>query len=138
MELLRELGLIAAIACGVGSVIGSGIFKKPGLMASQLDSPLLMLLVWVVAGVMTLFGTLTIAEISGMFRRPGGQYIYFNKSYGQFVGYLYGWAVFVVIQTGSIASIAYVFSDSLGYFVKLPRLARPGSRWPCTSPASGP
>lgn len=122
LELSRELGLVAAIACGVGSIIGSGIFKKPALMASQLSSPQLLILVWVVAGVMTLFGALSIAEISSMFSQAGGQYIYFNKGYNNFVGYLYGWAVFVVIQTGSIASIAYVFSDSLGYFFKFPRL----------------
>ncbi len=123
LELSRELGLIAAIACGVGSIIGSGIFKKPAFMASQLGSPQLLILVWVVAGIMTLFGALSIAEISGMFQDPGGQYIYFNKGFNNFVGYLYGWAVFIVIQTGSIAAIAYVFSDSMGYFVKFPRLA---------------
>ncbi|MCX6558395.1 MAG: amino acid permease [Candidatus Aminicenantes bacterium] len=126
VELLREIGLVAAVAFAIGSVIGSGIFKKPGLMASQLESPLLLLLVWVVAGVMTLFGVLSIAEISGMFPAAGGQYVYFNKSYGDFAGYLYGWAVFIVIQTGSIASIAYVFSDSLGYFFRFPRL---GPAW---------
>jgi len=126
VELLREIGLIAAVAFAIGSVIGSGIFKKPGLMASQLESPLLLLAVWVVAGVMTLFGTLSLAEISGMFPQAGGQYIFFNKSYGEFAGYLYGWAVFIVIQTGSIASIAYVFSDSLGYFFTFPRL---GPAW---------
>jgi len=123
LELSRELGLIAAIAGGVGSIIGSGIFKKPALMASQLGSPQLLIIVWVVAGVMTLFGALSIAEISGMFQDPGGQYIYFNKGLSRFVGYLYGWAVFVVIQTGSIAAISYVFSDSLAYFVKFPQLS---------------
>lgn len=121
-DLMRQIGLITAIACGVGSVIGSGIFKKPGVMASQLGSPELLLLVWVVAGIMTLFGALSIAEISGMFPEAGGQYIYFNKSYNRFIGYLYGWSVFIVIQTGSIASIAYVFSDSLGYFFTFPRM----------------
>jgi APA family basic amino acid/polyamine antiporter len=136
-ELSRELGLIAAIACGVGSMIGSGIFKKPGLMAAQLGSPELLVLVWVVAGVMTLFGALSIAEISGMFRDPGGQYIYFNKGYNRFVGYLYGWAVFVVIQTGSIASIAYVFSDSLNYFVPLPRLPETWEQWSIPIPFIG-
>jgi APA family basic amino acid/polyamine antiporter len=123
LELAREMGLIAAVAAGVGSIIGSGIFKKPALMASQLGSPELLILVWVVAGIMTLFGALSIAEISGMFQDPGGQYVYFNKGYNRFVGYLYGWAVFIVTQTGSLAAIAYVFSDSLGYFVKFPRLS---------------
>ena len=126
VELLRQIGLTAAVAFAVGSVIGSGIFRKPGLMASQLGSPALLVLVWVVAGIMTLFGALSIAEIAGMFHEAGGQYVYFNKCYNSFVGYLYGWAVFVVIQTGSIASIAYVFSDSLGYFFRFPRL---GPAW---------
>jgi len=123
LELSRELGLVAAVACGVGSIIGSGIFKKPALMASQLGSPQLLILVWVVAGIMTLFGALSIAEVSGMFQDPGGQYIYFNKGFNRFVGYLYGWAVFIVIQTGSIAAIAYIFSESLGQFVKFPSLS---------------
>ncbi|MCX5645934.1 MAG: amino acid permease [Phycisphaerae bacterium] len=121
--------MITAIACGVGSVIGSGIFKKPGLMATQLGSPGLLILVWIVAGFTTLFGALSIAEISGMFRDPGGQYVYFNKGYNRFVGYLYGWATFIVIQTGSIASIAYVFADSLGYFVAFPRLPAAWEQW---------
>jgi APA family basic amino acid/polyamine antiporter len=136
-ELSRELGLITAIACGVGSMIGSGIFKKPGLMAAQLGSPELLIVVWVIAGVVTLFGALSIAEISGMFRDPGGQYVYFNKGFNRFVGYLYGWAAFVVIQAGSIASIAYVFADSLGYFVALPRLPAAWEQWAIPVPGVG-
>jgi APA family basic amino acid/polyamine antiporter len=136
-ELSRELGLITAIACGVGSVIGSGIFKKPGLMAAQLGSPKLLILVWIVAGFTTLFGALSIAEISGMFRDPGGQYLYFNKGFNRFVGYLYGWAAFIVIQTGSIASIAYVFADSLGYFVAFPRLPTAWEQWSIPIPLIG-
>ena len=136
-ELSRELGLIAAIACGVGSIIASGIFKKPGLMATQLGSPELLIIVWVVAGIITLLGALTIAEISGMFRDPGGQYVYFNKGFNRFVGYLYGWAAFVVIQAGSIASIAYVFSDSLGYFVSFPRLPEAWEQWSIRIPCIG-
>jgi len=136
-ELSRELGLIAAIACGVGSVIASGIFKKPGLMASQLGSPTLLIVVWVVAGGMTLLGALSIAEISGMFRDPGGQYVYFNKGFNSFVGYLYGWATFIVIQSGSIASIAYVFSESLGHFVTFPRLPAAWEQWSIHIPCVG-
>jgi basic amino acid/polyamine antiporter, APA family len=120
-ELLRRLGLITAISYAMGSMIGSGIFKKPGIMAVQLGSPELLVLVWIITGVMTLFGALSIAEIAGMIHEPGGQYIFFNKSYNRFMGYLYGWAVFIVIQTGSIASMAYVFSDSFSYFIQLPR-----------------
>jgi len=122
-DLVRQIGIITAIACTVGAIIGSGIFKKPGLMASQLGSPGLLILVWVVAGLMTLFGTLSLSEVSSLFPEAGGQYIYFNKSYNHFIGFLYGWAVFAIIQTGSIASIAYVFSDALGSFIHFPRLS---------------
>ena len=72
-----------------------------------------------------------------MFRDPGGQYVYFNKGYNRFVGYLYGWATFVVIQTGSIASIAYVFADSLGYFVPFPRLPAAWEQWSIPIPCIG-
>lgn len=123
LDLLPQIGMLTAIAYGVGSVIGSGIFKKPGIMAAQLGSPFLLLLVWVVTGLMTLFGALSIAEIAGIFPRAGGLYAYFNECYNRLTGYLYGWAVFIVIQTGSIASIAYVFSDSLGYFFNYFRLS---------------
>ncbi len=122
VELLRQLGLVTAISCTIGSMIGSGIFKKPGIMATQLGSPELLVLVWVAAGIITLFGAVSIAEVSGMFPEAGGLYVYFNHSYNRFVGFLYGWAIFAVIQTGSHASIAYVFSDSLGYFTRYPRL----------------
>jgi APA family basic amino acid/polyamine antiporter len=123
LDLLPQIGMLTAIAYGVGSVIGSGIFKKPGLMAAQLGSPFLLILVWIVTGLMTLFGALSVAEIAGMFPRAGGLYAYFNQCYNRLTGYLYGWAVFIVIQTGSIASIAYVFSDSLGYFFNYFRLS---------------
>lgn len=92
-------------------------------MASQLGSPELLLGVWVIAGVITLFGALTNAEIAGMIAETGGQYIFFQKMYGNFVAYLYGWAVFAVIQTGSIASITYVFSQYFQYFYTLPHFS---------------
>lgn len=120
--LIPQLGLYTTIAIVVGAVIGSGIFKKPALMAEQLGSPELMLAVWVVAGIVTLFGALTNAEIAGMITATGGQYVFFDKMYGKFVAYLYGWAIFAVIQTGSIASITYVFAEYTEYFFVLPRL----------------
>jgi APA family basic amino acid/polyamine antiporter len=110
------LGFTTAVMLVVGSVIGSGIFKKPALMAGQLESGELLILVWVIAGVMTMFGALTNAEIASIITTPGGQYIYFNKIYNKFVGYVYGWSVFSVYQTGSIAAIAYIFADYFGYF----------------------
>lgn len=121
--LIPTLGLFTTVSIIVGSVIGSGIFMKPALMASQLGSPQLLLLVWVGAGLLTLIGALTNAEIASMITATGGQYIFFKKMYGNFTAYLYGWAIFSVIQTGSIASIAYVFSTYMEYFFRLPRFA---------------
>lgn len=121
-ELVRGLTLTAAVMIAAGSMIGSGIFRKPATMAGQLMSPELLLIVWLVAGIVTFIGALCNAEISGMIDATGGQYIYFEKMYGNFTSYLYGWSVFSVIQTGSQAAIAYVFGEYLGYFIKFPQL----------------
>ncbi|MDB6123789.1 MAG: amino acid permease [Pedosphaera sp.] len=107
----------------VGGVIGSGIFRKAGVMAGQVGSPELLLGVWLLAGIITLFGALTNAEIAGMIPETGGQYVYFDRMFGPFVAYLYGWAVFAVIQTGSIAAVAYVFAEYATQFVKLPEFS---------------
>lgn len=109
--LLSSLGFYTTLAIVVGAVIGSGIFKKPAAMAEVTDSPEFMLIMWVVAGVLTLFGALTNAEVASMIPETGGQYVYFEKMYGKFVAFLYGWSLIAVIQTGSIASIAYVFGE---------------------------
>jgi APA family basic amino acid/polyamine antiporter len=109
--LLPTLGLYTTLAIVVGAVIGSGIFKKPAAMAEVTGSPELMILIWVLAGVLTLFGALSNAEVASMIPETGGQYIYFEKMYGKFVAYMYGWALLAVIQTGSIASISYVFGE---------------------------
>lgn len=122
-KLKSELGLFTTIAIVIGAVIGSGIFKKPSLMANQVGSAEILILIWIIAGIITLFGALTNAEVAGLIPETGGQYIYFEKMYGEFVAFLYGWAIFIVIQTGSIASISYVFSDYFQYFIKLPRFS---------------
>lgn len=113
----------------IGGVIGSGIFRKPGVMAWQLGSPEILLLVWVLAGVITLFGALTNAEIAGLIPETGGQYVYFERMYGPFFAFLYGWAVFAVIQTGSIAAVAYVFAEYATQFVKLPEFSADVAAW---------
>lgn len=119
-KLKSELGLATTILFVIGAVIGSGIFKKPALMAGEVGSPEIMLGIWVIAGVITLFGALTNAEVAGMISETGGQYIFFQRIYGEFTAFLYGWAIFIVIQTGSIASISYVFGEYSQVFVKLP------------------
>lgn len=121
----------------VGGVIGSGIFRKPGVMAGQLGSPTLLLAVWVLAGVITLFGALTNAEISGLLPETGGQYVFFEKMYGGFFAYLYGWAVFAVIQTGSIAALAYVFAEYSTQFVHLPEAGTAVAAWSIHVPLIG-
>ena len=121
-ELIRGLTLTASIMIVAGSMIGSGIFRKPATMAEQLMSPELLLIVWLVAGIVTFIGALCNAEIAGMIDDTGGQYVYFQKMYGNFISYLYGWSIFAVIQTGSQAAIAYVFGEYLNYFIKFPQL----------------
>src|SRR6185295_12212889 len=122
-NLLPALGIFTTVMMVVGGVIGSGIFRKPGVMAEQLGSPELLLGVWVLAGVITLFGALTNAEISSFIPVTGGQYVFFERMYGPFAAYIYGWAVFAVIQTGSIAALAYVFAEFFTRLVPLPELS---------------
>jgi APA family basic amino acid/polyamine antiporter len=123
-ELVRGLSLTATIMIVAGSMIGSGIFRKPSSMAQQLGSPELLIIIWIAAGLITFIGALINAEVSGMIDATGGQYVYFRKMYGDFTAYLYGWSILAVIQTGSQAAIAYVFAEYLGYFIKYPQLSK--------------
>ncbi|MFZ4057886.1 MAG: amino acid permease, partial [Ferruginibacter sp.] len=119
--LTRKIGLWTTVSIVAGSVIGSSIFMKPAVMAAQLQSPLLLLLVWIFAGVISMIGASVNTEIGTMIPQTGGQYIFFEKMYGRFFAYLYGWASFAVINTASVAAIAYIFAQYLGYFITLPR-----------------
>ncbi len=122
-DLKRTLGLSTALSVVIGGVIGSGIFMKPALMAAQLGSPVLLLSVWVVAGIITLFGALSNAEVAAMFPETGGQYVFFEKMYGSGFAFLYGWAAFAVFNTAGNASIAYICAQYTDYFVTLPRFS---------------
>jgi APA family basic amino acid/polyamine antiporter len=122
-QLERKLGLWVSVSIVVGSVIGSSIFMKPATMAGQLGSPLLLLLVWLIAGAVSLFGGMINAEVGCLMPETGGQYIYFKHMYGDFFAYLYGWACFVVVNTASISGIAFVFADYVGYFVRFPHFS---------------
>ena len=121
--LVPSLGPFITTFFVVGAVIGSGIFRKSGVMAGQLGSAQLLMGVWVLAGLITLLGALINAEIAGMIPETGGQYVYFDRMYGPFAAHLYGWAVFAVIQTGSIASLAMVFAEHAAHFIALPELS---------------
>ncbi len=120
-KLVPSLGLWTCVSLVAGGVIGSGIFMKPAVMASQLGSPELLLLVWVGAGIITLFGALSNCEIAAMMPETGGQFIFFKAMYGDFFAFLYGWAAFAVFNTAGNASIAYVLGTYIEYFIALPR-----------------
>src|SRR5258705_8588576 len=102
-NLVASLGLFTTVLLVIGGVIGSGIFRKPGIMAGQLGSPELLLGVWLLAGIITLFGALTNAEIASLIPETGRQYIYFDRMYGPFAAFLYACAAFAGMQIGSIA-----------------------------------
>ncbi|HEX5219424.1 MAG TPA: amino acid permease [Verrucomicrobiae bacterium] len=127
--LLPTLGLFSTVMLVVGGVIGSGIFKKSSVMAAQLGSPELLLFVWILAGVITLLGALTNAEIASFIPETGGQYVYFERMYGPFFAFLYGWALFAIIQCGSIAAVAYVFAEYSTQFVVLPEFSEAIATW---------
>jgi basic amino acid/polyamine antiporter, APA family len=121
-KLVRMLTVGTATLLIISSVIGSGIYKKAAPMADALQSPSLVLLCWVLAGIFTIFGALSNAEVSGMLADSGGEYVYLRHIYGRFMAFLYGWSVFTVIKSASIASIGYVFSQSFDTIVHLPQL----------------
>ncbi len=100
--LIPSLGMFTTTAIVVGGVIGSGIFRKPGVMAAELGSPEVLLGVWILAGVITLFGALTNAEISSFITETGGQYVFYERMYGPFVAFIYGWAVFQSFKPGRL------------------------------------
>ncbi len=118
-ELPRQLTLLDSTMINVGSMIGSGIFIVPSVIALYLHSTSLVALVWVAGGIVSLFGALSVAELGAMMPKAGGQYVYLREAYGPLWGFLYGWASFAVIMTASISAVAVGFATYLGYFVPL-------------------
>lgn len=121
--LSRSINLFTASILVVSLIVGSGIFKKTAPMAAELMSPALVLAAWITAGIITLLGTLTVAELAGMLADSGGPIIYLKKAYGNIWGWLYGWSCFTVIQTAAIAGVAYVFAESVNAFYSIPEIA---------------
>src|ERR1044072_2024140 len=100
-----------------GSMIGSGIFIVSSIIARQVGSPGWLLVVWVVTGVLTLMAALSYGELAAMMPKAGGQYVYLREAFSPLWGFLYGWTLFLVIQTGTIAAVAVAFSRFLGVLV---------------------
>jgi len=115
--LKKALGLPSAIAMVMGSMIGSGIFIVPADIARGVNSPALFILAWVVTGFLTIVGALSYGELAAMMPKAGGQYIFLRESLGPIWGFLYGWALFLVIQTGTIAAVAVAFGKFLGVWI---------------------
>jgi APA family basic amino acid/polyamine antiporter len=121
MEVLKpKIGLKVATFLVVSVIIGSGVFKKIAPMAHELGSPLLVILCWVLAGIISLAGALSTAEMVSMFPNSGGEYFYFQKIYGRFFSFIYGWSSFTIIKTAAIAALAYIFSQSLNSLFPFP------------------
>ena len=109
-QFVKAISRVDATALVVGSMIGSGIFIVSADIARQVDSAGLLLLVWTATGLLTLMGALSYGELAAMFPKAGGQYVYLREAVSPLFGYLYGWTLFMVIQTGTIAAVAVAFA----------------------------
>ncbi len=112
----QSLGLLDATMIVAGSMIGSGIFIVSADITRNVGSAGWLIFVWLITGFMTLTAALSYGELSGMFPKAGGQYVYLKEAYNPLVGFLYGWSFFAVIQTGTIAAVAVAFSKFAGHF----------------------
>lgn len=110
----KSLGLIDSVSLVTGSMIGSGIFIVSADIARNLGAPGWLLVVWLITGLMTVFAALSYGELASLFPKAGGQYIYLREAYNPLAGFLYGWTLFTVIQTGTIAAVAMAFAKYAG------------------------
>src|SRR5467141_2149645 len=115
-EFVRAISRLDATALVVGSMIGSGIFIVSADILRQVHAPAVLLIVWALSGVVTLMGALAYGELAAMFPRAGGQYVYLREGISPLFGYLYGWTLFLVIQTGTIAAVAVAFARFTAVF----------------------
>jgi basic amino acid/polyamine antiporter, APA family len=116
-ELVKGLGLFDSTMIVVGSMIGSGIFIVSADISNQVQSPGLLIMVWVMSGVMTLIGALSYGELAAAMPHAGGQYVFLRESFGRLWGFLYGWTMLLVVQTATIAAVAIAFAKFTGVFL---------------------
>jgi APA family basic amino acid/polyamine antiporter len=107
----RVLGFIDIIGIIVGGVIGSGIFIVPANIAKDVVSPIWLMAVWIFGGLLAFFGALTLSELSAMYPHAGGMYVYLREAYGSLIAFLFGWTLFLVIDSGTVATLAVAFSS---------------------------
>ncbi|WP_316813234.1 APC family permease [Pedobacter heparinus] len=113
----RELGLLDGTMLVVGSMIGSGIFIVSADIVRNVGSAGWLIAVWVITGLMTMTAAISYGELSGMYPKAGGQYVYLKESYNKLIAFLYGWSLFAVIQTGTIAAVGVAFSKFAAYLI---------------------
>src|SRR5688572_8453317 len=118
-DLPRKLTLFDGAALLVGTVIGSGIFVVPSLIAQRVPEPGLVIGIWLFSGLLVLCGALTLAELGTMLPQSGGLYVYMREAYGPFLAFLYGWTIMLVVIPASIAALTSAFLLYLKYFVPL-------------------
>ena len=116
-KLVRGLGLLDATMIVVGSMIGSGIFIVSAESSRLVGAPGWLLMAWALAGVLTITGALCCAELAAMWPHAGGQYVFLREAYGSPIGFLFGWSLFLVIQTGTIAAVAVAFANFTGVLI---------------------
>lgn len=119
-SLTPKVGVRSASFLVVSVIIGSGVFKKIAPMSQELGAPWLVILCWVLAGLISLAGALSTAEMVSMFPNSGGEYFYFQKIYGRFFSFIYGWSSFTVTKTAAISALAYIFAQSFNSLFPLP------------------
>ena len=110
----KSLNLFDSTAIVAGSMIGSGIFIVSADIARQVGSPGWLMMVWIITGILTTFAALSYGELAAMFPKAGGQYVYLKEAYNPLIGFLFGWTMFMVIQTGTIAAVAMAFAKFSG------------------------
>ena len=115
-QFVRGMGLFSATAIVMGSMIGSGIFIVSADMSRTLQSPALLIAAWLLTAAMTIIGALSYGELAAMMPKAGGQYVYLREALGPIWGFLYGWTLFLVIQTGTVAAVGVAFGKFLGVF----------------------
>lgn len=126
-QLSRVLGTGSIIGIVMGTMIGSGIFIVPATVAAEVKAPFLMLAVWVAGGIVTLFGALSLAELASAYSETGGLYVYLREAYGPLAGFLFGWTLFLVVDSGSIAALAMAFSSKyLPHFIPMTPVLQKG------------